>query len=112
MSSLSVVVLDAATLTRGDLDLGLLDQFGQVTLYPNLPHADAPARIAKADIVLSNKVMLDARALEAAKNLKLICVCATGVNNVDLEAAKARGIRVTNVTGYSTRSVAQHVMTF
>ncbi len=66
-------------------------------------------RITDADLLISNKVVLDRSHLVACKNLKLICIAATGSNNVDLEAAAELGIAVTNVTGYATPSVVQHV---
>ncbi len=66
-------------------------------------------RIRDAGIVITNKVVLDAAALTAARRLRLVCVAATGVNNVDLEAAASHGITVCNVTAYATPSVVQHV---
>ncbi|MET0071324.1 MAG: 2-hydroxyacid dehydrogenase [Candidatus Thiodiazotropha sp.] len=66
-------------------------------------------RIIDADLVISNKVVLDRACLAASGKLKLICIAATGSNNVDLEAAAESGIAVTNVTGYATPSVVQHV---
>lgn len=66
-------------------------------------------RIIDADLVISNKVVLDRPLLKACRDLKLICIAATGTNNVDLEAANELGIAVTNVTGYATASVVQHV---
>lgn len=112
MSDFSIVLLDHATWTRGDLDLSPLEALGTVTAYDQTPASEVGQRVSEADVVLSNKVMLDAAALNGSKKLKLICVCATGVNNVDLDAARAKGIRVVNASGYSTQSVAQHAMAF
>ena len=104
------VVLDLATITRGDLDLTALDDalpgwVGHPVTRPDELHA----RIADADVVLTNKIRLDAAAFAAAPRLKLVCLAATGTNNVDLDAARTRGIAVTNIRGYCTASVAQHV---
>ncbi|MBI3777021.1 MAG: 2-hydroxyacid dehydrogenase [Gammaproteobacteria bacterium] len=104
------VFLDTATLQRGDLNFTLLKavlptwQFHDTTAT-----AQVAERIAQADVVVSNKAYIGAEALAAAENLKLICVIATGTNNVDLVAAKARGMAVCNVTGYAPASVSQHV---
>ncbi|HET7314463.1 D-2-hydroxyacid dehydrogenase [Salinisphaera sp.] len=67
-------------------------------------------RIAEVDVIVTNKVVIDRRALEAAPDLKLICLTATGYNNIDIEAAAERGIPVINVTGYATPAVSQHVL--
>ncbi|MEN7550304.1 D-2-hydroxyacid dehydrogenase [Rapidithrix thailandica] len=102
-----LVLLDASTL--GEVpNLTKLQQFGHLDAYPvTLPHQTAE-RIKDADIVLTNKVKLDKTLLPQAPQLKLICIMATGMNNVDLEAAEQLGISVKNVAGYSTHSVAQH----
>lgn len=104
------VFLDRDSLDRGDLDFSMLDNlnadwqfFGQT-----LPE-DLQSRIASASIIITNKVVLDAKAMAAAPHLKLICVAATGYNNVDIAAARERGIQVCNVRGYATPSVTQHV---
>lgn len=104
------VFLDRDSVDIGDLNLDGLratshhwEFHGETT-----PHQVA-SRIATAEIVVSNKVMIDARAIAQASRLKLIGVAATGTNNVDLDAARARGITVTNVRGYATPSVTPHV---
>jgi len=79
--------------------------------YDATPAAAALERIVAADIVITNKVILDETTLAAARQLKLICIAATGTNNVDLEAAKRLGITVCNVRGYTTPSVVEHVFT-
>lgn len=99
-------------MNRGDLDFGILQRLGELTLYPTSSPKEIPQRISTAHIVLSNKAFLDAQAIAQAPHLQMIAVCATGTNNVDLKAAKERGIRVTNVAGYGTQTVAQHTMTF
>ncbi|HET9486632.1 MAG TPA: D-2-hydroxyacid dehydrogenase [Chryseosolibacter sp.] len=88
-------------------NINILDQYGEVTYYPTTSPDQTLARIKDADIVITNKVVLDREIIEQAANLKLICVSATGTNNVDKLAASERGIPVKNVEGYSSRSVAQ-----
>lgn len=104
------VVLDLATITRDDLELAALDRVlpGWVG-FPVTRMDELHERLADAEIVLTNKIALDAAALDAASKLKLICLAATGTNNVNLEACKARGIAVCNIQAYCTASVAQHV---
>jgi glycerate dehydrogenase len=104
------VVLDLATITTGDLDLAALDAAlpGWVG-YPVTRPDELHARIADADVVLTNKVRLDRAAFTAARSLKLVCLAATGTNNVDLDAARERGVAVANLRAYCSASVAQHV---
>lgn len=105
------VLLDADTLGP-DLDLSALQaSVERFSCYPQTTPAQTAARIADADIVISNKVRLDADTITAASQLKLILVAATGTNNVDLVAAHARGITVCNCQNYGSESVAQHTMT-
>lgn len=106
MPSLNIVFLDVKTV--GDVpNLDRLEQFGSVVYYQTTEPAQTRERILDADIVITNKVVLDRALLEQAPRLKLICVAATGTNNVDKDAAAERGIPVKNVRDYSTRSVAQ-----
>ena len=102
-----IVLLDAKTL-GDDLDLSTLKQLGTLTRYNTTNEEETLARIMDADIVITNKVIITANMLAQSKKLKLICIAATGMNNVDLEAAKFQGIEVKNVSGYSTKSVVQH----
>jgi glycerate dehydrogenase len=104
---MTIVLLDAKTL-GDDLNLFSLEQFGTLTRYDTTSEEETLARIIDADIVITNKVVLTANILAQTKKLKLICIAATGMNNVDLEAAKFQGIEVKNVAGYSTHSVVQH----
>jgi len=104
---MNIVILDQKTL-GDDLDLSPLEPFGELTLYPTTSAEATQARIANADIVISNKVVLSKELMQNAPQLKLICIAATGMNNVDLEAAKELGIKVKNVSGYSTATVVQH----
>lgn len=104
------VVLDLATITTGDIDLEGLDAAcRQWTHYRATAAGEVEGRIATAQVVVVNKVVLDRTRLAAARDLRLICIAATGTNNIDLAAARELGIAVTNVTGYATPSVVQHV---
>jgi glycerate dehydrogenase len=104
------VFLDLASIDRGDLDLGrLLDACETWDLHPATAPGQVAARICSAPVVVTNKVVLDAPLLREAVSLRLICVAATGTNNVDLEAASDLGVAVRNVRGYATPSVVQHV---
>ncbi|MBD1550873.1 2-hydroxyacid dehydrogenase [Pseudomonas typographi] len=105
------VFLDHSSLDLGDLDLAPLHgAFSALQLYASTEAGDTSARLAGADVAISNKVLIDAQAMAANPQLKLILVAATGTNNVDLEAARARGICVCNCQGYGTPSVAQHTL--
>ncbi len=104
------VFLDLDTVDCGDLDLSSLKQLlPQRQFYAATRANETAEHIHNATIVISNKVILDRECLSQAKQLRLICVAATGTNNVDLEAARDLGISVTNVAGYATPSVVQHV---
>lgn len=106
---MNITVLDAATLANTSLDA--LAQLGKLTCYDLTAKEQVVERCQDADIVISNKVVIDQHAMSKLTNLKLICVAATGTNNIDLVAAKEHGIAVTNVAGYSTPSVVQHTFT-
>jgi len=101
-----VVVLDA--LTFGETNLSGFDVFGEVDVYQTTSANQTLERITDADVIVTNKVVIDEEHMSGCKNLKLISIAATGMNNVDLEAAKKHGIAVKNVAGYSTDSVIQH----
>ena len=101
-----IVILETGTL--GNLKYNLLDKFGSVTYYENTKRSETKERIKNANIIITNKVVLDEEVLKDAKNVELICEAATGYNNIDIEYAKKRNIAVTNVAGYSTQTVAQH----
>ena len=101
---------DFATVSRGDIDLAALQATGiDLVLHDVTSAADLPSRLAPAEILITNKIRIGPDELAAAPGLRLICLSATGVNNVDLEAAGARGIGVCNITAYCTVSVVQHV---
>ena len=103
---MNIVVLDAATLGR-DLDLNLFSKYGELTVYQSTSPDEISERLKKADVAILNKVKLGAVELDAAKSLKLICISATGFDNVDVNYCREHGIAVSNVVGYSTQSVAQ-----
>ncbi len=102
------VFLDLATVHCGDVELSSLESAFPVWRYHEATSSEETwERLQGAELVVSNKVILDRAILEQAPKLKLICIAATGTNNVDLEAARELGIAVTNVAGYSTPSVVQ-----
>ncbi|BCG26919.1 glycerate dehydrogenase [Pseudomonas tohonis] len=110
-NSLRAVFLDHASLDLGDLDLTpLRQQFAELELHDQTGHRDVVGRLRGAQVAISNKVTIDAAAIAELPDLKLILVSATGTNNIDLAAARARGITVCNCQGYGTPSVAQHTL--
>lgn len=104
------VFLDRDTVDRSDLDLAaLLGALPDWRLHTYTRPEQLAERLAEATVAVSNKVRLDAAAFAAASQLRLVCVAATGTNNVDLDAAQRHGVTVCNVRGYATSSVVQHV---
>ncbi len=103
---MKIVVLDSKTL-GDDLSLEPLMTVGECTIYDNTSPEEVAERIADCDVVIINKIKLSNTNLSTSKNLKLICVAATGYDNIDIEYCKASGIAVCNVIGYSSNSVAQ-----
>lgn len=93
-----------------DVDVSCFEKFGEVTCYPNTVAANTAERVKDADIILANKAPLNESTLKDAPNVKLICLLATGFDNVDLAYCKSRGIKVTNVINYCTSTVAQHTL--
>ena len=106
---LKIVILDGYSANPGDLSWKELEQIGEVTVYDRTSPSETIQRAADADIVLTNKVVLDREKIAQLPRLKYIGVLATGYNVVDIEAAHQRGVIVTNVPAYSTESVAQMV---
>ena len=103
------VILDRDSFDSGDLDLGQLDAvLPNAMSYPASRTEQVPERIANAEVVVSNKVMVGSDSFEAAPKLRLIVVAATGTNNVDLEAARTHSVVVTNVRDYAAPAVTQH----
>jgi glycerate dehydrogenase len=105
------VFLDYTSLDLGDLDLTALhDCFDTLTLHASTSADQVIPRLAGAHVVISNKVVIDAATLAACPELWLILVTATGTNNIDLAAARERGVTVCNCQGYGTPAVAQHTL--
>ena len=108
---MNAVFLDYESLDKNDLDFSALHAvFSQLELYPSTLATQVLARVQHADVIISNKVVLDAETLKQCSSLKLILISATGTNNIDLAQAKAQGITVCNCQGYGTSSVAQHTL--
>ena len=103
---MKIVILDA--LTFGETPLGAFEQFGDVEIFQTTNPSETLKRIENAHVIVTNKVVITAEMMIISKDLKLICIAATGMNNVDLNAAKENNIEVKNVAGYSTDSVIQH----
>jgi len=103
---MKIVFLDAKTM-GSDIDLSLFQQFGMFEAFETTAMPERIKHIGDAKIVLTNKVLIDKEVMDECPNLGLICITATGMNNVDLEYAKQKKIVVKNVAGYSTASVAQ-----
>jgi len=103
---MKIVFLDAKTM-GSDIDLSHFQQYGAFEAFAMTDTAERIEHIGDAKIVLTNKVIIDQEVMDACSNLGLICITATGMNNVDLAYAKQKGIVVKNVAGYSTASVAQ-----
>ncbi len=104
---MKIVFLDAKTI-GDDIDLSAYDKLGEVVKYDFSTPQEVNARVADADVIVLNKVPVNRETIGGAKNLKLVCVTATGTNNLDKEYLDSRGIAWRNVAGYSTESVAQH----
>lgn len=106
---MKIVILDAYTLNPGDLSWEPLKAFGELTIYERTPKGLVVERCREAEIVLTNKAVLDRETLKQLPTLKFIAVTATGYNVVDVDAAKEQGVLVSNIVGYGAPSVAQHV---
>ncbi|SET11497.1 D-2-hydroxyacid dehydrogenase [[Clostridium] polysaccharolyticum] len=104
---MKIVFLETACLGEG-INYEMFSQIGDVELYDYTPLDKLSERVADADIIVLNKIPMNESTLAGAKNLKLICITATGTNIVDFAYTNQKGITVTNVKGYSTPTVAQH----
>lgn len=103
---MKIVFLDA--LSVGNVDFKNIEKEGELIKYNLTSKEEVFERIADAEIIITNKVYIGKEEIEAAPKLKLICVSATGYNNIDIKSAREAGVTVTNAAGYSTDSVAQH----
>lgn len=106
---MKIVHLDTYTTIMDGMSIEPLDQFSDFVHYKNTSPDKIIKRTLDADIIITNKVVLDKEIIDQLPKLKYICVNATGYNNVDIDAARNKGIPVSNVSGYSTNSVVQHV---
>lgn len=106
---MKIVVLDGYALNPGDLSWSGMEALGELVVYDRTSPSELMERSADAEVLITNKTLITAADMEALSRLKYIGVLATGYNVVDIEAAKARGIVVTNIPAYSTASVAQMV---
>lgn len=104
---MKIVFLDVKTIGE-DIDLSGFDALGEVVKYDFSDAGQVPERVRDADVVVLNKVQVNERTIGAAERLKLVCVTATGTNNLDKDYLEKRGIAWRNVAGYSTETVAQH----
>ncbi len=104
-----IVFLDTDTLGE-DMNFDAFRLLGELSLYGRTSPSDVSRRIRGAEIIVTNKVVITKEHLEENPELGLICIAATGMNNVDLEAAEEKGVQVRNVAGYSTASVVQHTV--
>ena len=106
---MKIVFLDRKTIGE-DIDLSGFERFGEVVIYDYSTSEEVPERLKDADIIVLNKVLVNESTIGQAKSLKLVCVTATGTNNLDKDYLASRGIEWRNVAGYSTEAVAQHTL--
>ena len=105
---MKIIVLDKKTLGSDiDVEKGL-SAIGNLEVFEQTSPADTIKRLIDSDVAITNKVVIDSEVMDACPRLKLICITATGTNNVDLKYAEEKGVTVKNVSGYSTNSVVQH----
>lgn len=102
---MKIVFLDAATM--GDVSFEPIARLGEFTAYSSSTPEEARERVKDVDVMIINKILVDKQLIDSTASLKLICISATGTNNIDVEYAASKGIPVRNVAGYSTDSVAQ-----
>lgn len=105
---MKILLPEENVLTRGDIDLGFFNEFGETVILENPSREELEKELADTDVMFVNKLNVDGNLLEKAPKLRYIGECATGFNNIDLEACKEKNITVTNVPAYSTMAVAQH----
>lgn len=102
---MKIVFLDAATM--GDVSFEPFERLGEFVRYDHSTPAEAKERVKDADVLMLNKILVNKDLIDSAPSLKLICIAATGVNNIDVDYAASKGIPVRNAVGYSTDSVVQ-----
>lgn len=106
---MKITVLDAATLGE-DVTFEKWEALGELTVYKSTPASEVVPRLKDSDIAIINKVKMTDEVIKSLPKLKLICVTATGYDNISLSACKEKGVALSNVKGYSTHSVAQVTM--
>lgn len=109
---MNIIFLDSATVDLGDINLSQLKKIGSYQSYQHTKTSQIYSRCKNAEIIITNKIIFDEKILSKLNQLKLICVTATGTNNIDLDYCKKNKIQVRNVAGYSTDTVAEHAMMF
>lgn len=107
---MKIVILDAFTSNPGDLSWDTIEEMGELTVYERTTPEEVLERCTGSEVIFTNKVILNSETIEQLPELKYIGVLATGTNVVDLNFAKEKGICVTNIPGYSTDSVVQHIL--
>ncbi len=107
---MNIVILDAYSVTNGDIDWEPIARFGKLTVYDETAPEQVAKRLKDADAAFTNRCRIDQTALENVRKLKFLGLFATGYDKIDLEAARRRGVAVCNVPGYSTDAVAQHAI--
>lgn len=105
-----IVILEAQTVNPGDLSWDSIAALGTVVIYKDTSSSELIARSQEANILITNKLKINAHVLQQLPKLKLICQLATGYDNIDLNEARTRSIDVCNAVGYSTSAVAQHAI--
>jgi glycerate dehydrogenase len=109
---MKIAVLDGYTSNPGDLSWDAFEELGELTVHDRTKPEDVVSRCAGCDVVFTNKVVMDAGIMDQLPDLKYIGVLATGTNVIDLEHAGKKGVCVTNIPGYGTDSVVQHILAF
>ena len=109
---MKILVTDASTVTNGDIDLSVLNKFGELTLRERTSPEELLPLLSDCDILLCNKTQIGKRELDAAPRLKYIGLFATGYNNIDTAYARERGVTVCNAGSYSTNAVCQQVFAY
>lgn len=112
MAKKKIVFLDSSTIDYGDIDFSAISSLGDFICFRTTDPAETAGRCRDADIIITNKVVVDKAVMNQCPDLKMIAEAATGYNNIDIAAAKERGIAIANVPGYSTKTVAQLTMSF
>lgn len=105
---MNLTFLDQATITLGDIDFSGIQALGTYREYPNSTESQVIERAANADVIIANKAPITKLVLETLKKIKLVAIVATGYNNVDIAAARLKGVTVCNVAGYAVSTVPQH----